>query len=70
MTNVVLFTVGILFVLLALLQGWRYVSDYEVLSSYGKGYIWGNVLLLVVGILLILAGIRRHRRKKHREGDS
>jgi len=53
---------GAVAILIALFQGGRYIFDYNVLSSYGKGYIWGNVILFFLGIFLIIAGIRRKKK--------
>lgn len=35
-----------------------YVSDYEQLTSYGKGYIWGNLFILLAGLTLLFLGFR------------
>lgn len=56
---------GVLAVLLSLFQGGRYIFDYYELSEYGKGFIWGNIILFVAGVLLIITG----RRKKKRDTE-
>jgi len=38
-----------------------YVSDYEQLTSYGKGYIWGNLFILLVGLVLLFFGFKIKR---------
>ena len=40
----------------------QYILDYGELSQYGKGYIWGKVLLFMVGWVLLYAGIRQWRK--------
>jgi len=37
-----------------------YIFDYNQLTQYGKGYIWGNVLMVVFGISLIYWGFRAY----------
>lgn len=32
----------------------KYVIDYNSLSDYGRGYVWGKVLIIIIGIVLIL----------------
>ncbi|WP_339609910.1 hypothetical protein [uncultured Roseivirga sp.] len=41
---------GILFSLIGLINLIRFAFDYSILSDYGKGFIWGNSILLVFGI--------------------
>jgi len=52
---------GVVFVLLGIFQGGRYIFDYELLSSYGKGYVIGSGLLLLLGVLLIYFGIKKKK---------
>ncbi|MGF1532831.1 MAG: hypothetical protein ACFCUI_03960 [Bernardetiaceae bacterium] len=44
---------GIILCLAALFSLMTYIFDYAILSAYGKGFIWGKLLLLLIGILLI-----------------
>lgn len=48
-----------LFALFALLQ---YVFDYRELSDYGKGFIWGKLLMLLLGIAFIVIGRKKPKR--------
>lgn len=48
----VLFLVGAINVI-------KYVSDYDLLATYGKGFVWGNGILLLVGFLLIYMGLKK-----------
>ncbi len=36
----------------------RYILDYSQLTSYGKGFIWGKILIIVVGLFLILVSFK------------
>ena len=47
--------------LLGLVQVTRYVMDYEILSEYGKGYVWGSIALLLIGMFLIIVGVRKKK---------
>lgn len=53
--------IGIILSLIGALQGFRYFFDYNVLTQYGKGYVWGSVFLIVIGIILIYLGIKRNK---------
>jgi multisubunit Na+/H+ antiporter MnhG subunit len=48
----VLFLVGAINVI-------KYVSDYDLLATYGKGFVWGNGILLLVGFLMIYMGFKK-----------
>lgn len=55
MIKKLLLILGIIACVLAIFPLLKYVFDYQQLSEYGRGYIWGKVSLLLVGILLIVA---------------
>lgn len=57
----ILLGLGLLLILLALVSLGQYVFDYGDLSSYGKGFIWGKVLILSLGIILTYLGIRKKK---------
>jgi LPXTG-motif cell wall-anchored protein len=44
-------------------QGYRYIFDFNTLTMYGKGYVTGTIVLLILGVALIIAGffIRKKR---------
>jgi len=52
---------GIIVRLFALYPLFKYIFDYQQLSEYGQGYIWGKVFLLLFGLVLI--GTSRFKRK-------
>jgi len=37
----------------------KYALDYQDLSSYGKGFIWGNILLILMGGFLFFFAIKK-----------
>jgi len=48
-----LLIIGILIVIFGLFPLMRYALDYTELSNYGKGFIWGKVIIVLVGTILI-----------------
>lgn len=48
---------GIMLTLLGVFQGFRYLFDYNTLTQYGKGYVWGSMFLLITGLVLISFGL-------------
>jgi len=40
----------------------QYALDYDVLSQYGKGYIWGKVLMFIIGAVLIYFGFKKSKK--------
>lgn len=44
-------------------QGYRYIFDFNALTMYGKGFVTGTIILLILGLALIIAGffIRKKR---------
>ncbi len=53
--------IGVFLLILGLYQGGKYVVDYSFLSSYGKGFVWGSLLLIIVGSILVFLSIRKKR---------
>ncbi len=47
---------GVVLCLFGLFPFFKYVFDFDILSSYGQGYIFGKVLLIGIGIIMILYG--------------
>ena len=37
----------------------KYESDYYLLASYGKGFVWGNGILVVAGFLIVYKGLKK-----------
>lgn len=58
----ILIIVGGVLVFLAVMPIIHYVFDYDGLNDYGSGYIWGNVLLLLLGSLLLFRGIKMKKK--------
>lgn len=50
MKKEVLFYVSLVICVLSSFKLLSYIADYQKLSDYGKGYIWGNLILLFLGI--------------------
>lgn len=55
------FIVGVILSLLGLIQGGRYLFDYNSLSPYGKGFAWGSLFLIMIGLTLIFVSLRKGR---------
>ena len=62
MVKYILLIAGILLALFSLATVSRYIGDYAVLTEYGRGYVWGKIILLAIGIILIVLGIRKKRK--------
>lgn len=54
-------TIGIILVVIGLFQGIRYFFEYNHLTLYGKGYVWGSFLLIVVGLVLTYLGLKPNK---------
>jgi LPXTG-motif cell wall-anchored protein len=59
----VLIIIGIILSVMGFVQGYRYIFDFNTLTMYGKGYVTGTIVLLILGLALIIAGffIRKKR---------
>jgi len=53
--------IGIVLLLIGFVQGIRYFSEYNILTQYGKGYVWGSIFLFSMGILFIYLGLRKKK---------
>jgi len=51
--------IGGLLLIASLISIGQYVFDYGELSQYGKGFIWGKLLLFIFGLILIYIGMKR-----------
>lgn len=51
--------IGVIFCLMGLFQGYKYILDYNLLTEYGKGYVWGASILFVIGVFLIVLGVKK-----------
>jgi hypothetical membrane protein len=63
----ILIIAGGILVFLSVIPIIQFVFDYNELSDYGKGYIWGNVLLFLLGSLLLFMGIKKKRKSEQEE---
>lgn len=61
MTKYFLIGLGFLLILLSLISFVQYSLDYDQLSSYGKGFVWGKLILLSVGFLLTFFGFKKKK---------
>ena len=52
-------TIGIIVSFIGCVQGSRYFFDYSLLTQYGKGFVWGSVLLFLLGVVFIYFGLRK-----------
>ncbi len=58
----VLLIIGIVLSGVSLYQVSQYILNYNMLSEYGKGYVWGSIILFLIGVILILLGIRKKKK--------
>jgi len=58
MKKTVLVTGSFVF-LYGLFNSIKYVFDYDALAAYGKGYVWGNAVLMLLGFLLVFFALKR-----------
>lgn len=57
----VVLIIGIVLSLIGFFQGLRYFFDYNTLTHYGKGYVWGSMFLLIIGLVLIYFGLKKKK---------
>lgn len=55
---------GFILTLLGALQTGRYFLDYQVLTEYGKGYVWGSGIMLVLGLIFLYFGLKASHKSK------
>ena len=53
--------IGVLLILIGTASITRYLTDYSVLSPYGKGYVWGNLLMVFIGFIFCYFFYRARR---------
>jgi len=54
--------IGTVLFLAGLFQGGRFLMDYNSLTQYGKGYVWGSGLLMLLGFIVILIGLKKKKK--------
>ncbi len=52
---------GVTMCLIGIFPLFQYIFDYIELSDYGKGFIWGKVVLILIGIFLIAISRTKNR---------
>lgn len=53
--------IGIFLSGLGIYQSLKYIFDYNNLTYYGKGFVWGSALLIFIGVLLIYLSIKKKK---------
>tara|TARA_R110002072_G_scaffold214159_10_gene371293 strand:+ start:103 stop:285 length:183 start_codon:yes stop_codon:yes gene_type:complete len=53
--------IGLLLIIIALISLIEYAIDYNQLSEYGKGYIWGKIVILIIGFFLVFTSLRNKK---------
>lgn len=53
-----LLIIGAFLVVAAIVSILQYLPDYSKLSQYGRGYLWGKLLVLSLGMGIIYAGLK------------
>lgn len=59
----ILNSLGILLLLAGIIPLIQYLIDYKILSEYGKGYVWGKIILVLGGVAFVLVARRIGRSK-------
>jgi hypothetical protein len=57
----IILILGIIISLIGIYQSGRYFLDYSTLSQYGKGYVWGSIILFLIGVVLIYLGLKKKK---------
>ena len=63
----ILIIAGGVLVFLSVIPIIQFVFYYNELSDYGKGYIWGNIILFLLGSLFLYMGIKKKRKSSQDE---
>lgn len=50
---------ALLVLIIGLFNFFKYISDYELLSDYGKGYLSGSLIFILLGGILSFLIIRK-----------
>lgn len=46
---------------ISFLSLFKYIFDYNMLSDYGKGYLWGKIALFLIGVVLMYFGFKENK---------
>lgn len=55
---------GLLLILIGLIQGGKYIQDYNILTHYGKGFVWGSGFFIIIGAILLIFGLKKRINSK------
>lgn len=61
--KIILRIIGVIVALVGATQSSLYVRDYNIITSYGQGFVWGSVILTVLGIVMIVVSFRVRSRR-------
>jgi hypothetical protein len=62
--KIVLLYVGVVMCLIGIFSSLQYIFDYPKLSDYGKGFIWGKVVIILIGITFIAISRKKDKAKQ------
>lgn len=54
----ILNSLGILLLFAGIIPLIQYLIDYKILSEYGKGYVWGKIILVLGGVASVIVARR------------
>lgn len=60
----VILILGIIISIIGIASLFPYISDYSDLSNYGQGYVTGKILIAIIGVVLVVIGLRKPAHKK------
>jgi len=63
--KILLITLGLFLIIFSISSMWEYFWDYSILSDFGKGFIWGNIIVLLLGIGIFFFGILWKKKKNN-----
>ena len=63
---------GIIATLVGFFQGFNYVLNFKILNEYGlsqfgKGHVWGSILLFVIGLAMAYFGISTFKKLRNKK---
>jgi len=60
--KVVLIMLGAILILLAVIRSGKYLFNIESMSGFELGFVLGNAVLFILGLVIMIFGIRRKTR--------
>jgi len=49
---------GAIITVIGIYQVSKYLFDYNMLTQYGKGYVWGSIFLIMIGVIFLIIGLK------------